>query len=76
MFSELGLEVPVEIKECALLLDIPTRYPDVFDEGASMDYYTSKDAGECIKRAEKILKWVEKNCWRNSKEFEFLQRTS
>ena len=62
MLPELGLEVPVEIKECALLLDkhyIPTRYPDVFDEGAPMDYYTSRDAEECMKCAEKILKWVE-----------------
>uniref|UniRef100_A0A7C5TM54 HEPN domain-containing protein n=1 Tax=Ignisphaera aggregans TaxID=334771 RepID=A0A7C5TM54_9CREN len=63
MLSELGLEVPVDIRECASLLDkhyIPARYPDVFDEGAPMDYYSSRDAEECIKCAEKILKWVEK----------------
>jgi len=38
----------------------PSRYPDVFDEGAPMDYYTFKDARSCIGCAEKILEWVER----------------
>jgi HEPN domain-containing protein len=62
LLSEVEVEVPSEVKECALFLDkhyIPSRYPDVFDEGAPMDYYTKKDAEECIKCAEKILRWVE-----------------
>jgi HEPN domain-containing protein len=62
ILSELGLEIPQDVKECALMLDkhyIPTRYPDVFDEGTPMDYYTLKDAENCIKCAERILGWVE-----------------
>jgi HEPN domain-containing protein len=68
--SELGIDVPEEIKECALMLDkhyIPTRYPDVFDEGAPMDYYTRGDAERCISCAEKILKWVEEFAGRTQK---------
>uniref|UniRef100_A0A7J3X5I3 HEPN domain-containing protein n=1 Tax=Thermofilum pendens TaxID=2269 RepID=A0A7J3X5I3_THEPE len=62
LLSELGLEPPPEVKDCALTLDkhyIPTRYPDAFDEGAPMDYYTSKDAESCINCAKRILEWVE-----------------
>jgi len=64
LLSELKgeMEVPSEVKECASFLDkhyIPSRYPDVFDEGAPMDYYTKRDAEDCIKCAEKILRWVE-----------------
>jgi Uncharacterized conserved protein related to C-terminal domain of eukaryotic chaperone, SACSIN len=68
--SELGIDVPEEIKECALMLDkhyIPTRYPDVFDEGAPMDYYTRGDAEKCISCAEKILEWVEEFAGRTQK---------
>jgi len=58
---ELGIEASEEVKECVLLLDkhyIPSRYPNAYDEGAPADYYTAKDANECIKCAEKILNWV------------------
>ncbi len=57
-----GIDVPAEIKNCASILDkhyIPSRYPDVYDEGAPMDYYTKEDAEKCIRCAETILKWVE-----------------
>ena len=62
LLSVLTVEVPQEIRDCALALDkhyIPARYPNAFDEGAPMDYYTAKDAESCISCAEKILKWVE-----------------
>jgi len=62
LLLEVEIGVPDEVKECASFLDkhyIPSRYPDVFDEGAPMDYYTKKDAEDCIKCAEKILRWVE-----------------
>jgi HEPN domain-containing protein len=68
--SELGIDVPEEIKECALMLDkhyILTMYPDVFDEGAPMDYYTRGDAEKCISCAEKILNWVEEFAGRTQK---------
>lgn len=34
---------------------IPTRYPNSFDVGAPIDYYTLKDAEEAIADAEAIL---------------------
>jgi HEPN domain-containing protein len=58
---ETEIEVPNDIEECILLLDkhyIPSRYPDVYAEGAPADYYTQKDAKECISCAEKVLSWV------------------
>lgn len=62
LLLDTGIEVPRDIRECALMLDkhyVPSRYPDVYDEGAPMDYYTGRDAEECIRCAELILKWVE-----------------
>ncbi|BCU67727.1 hypothetical protein HS7_11640 [Sulfolobales archaeon HS-7] len=38
----------------------PSRYPDVYDEGSPFEYYTEKEAEECITRAEKILSWAKK----------------
>ncbi|BDC00068.1 HEPN domain-containing protein [Saccharolobus caldissimus] len=52
---------PNEILECVTYLDkqyTPTRYPDVYDEGSPYEYYTEKDAEECINCALKILNWV------------------
>lgn len=54
---------PEELLEAARILDqyyIPTRYPNGFDTGAPMDYYTGKQAEEAIAYAEKILAFVEK----------------
>lgn len=59
--SELGIHVPDDVKECAMYLDrhyIPSRYPDVYDEGIPADYYTAKDSRECIRCAENIVSWV------------------
>lgn len=61
LLSDLHIETPAEIKQCVLNLDkhyIPSRYPDVYDEGAPMDYYSREDAENCLKCAEKIIEWV------------------
>jgi len=59
--SEAQAEVPEDVRQCILYLDkhyIPSRYPNAYDEGAPMDYYTKEDADNCISCAEKILGWV------------------
>lgn len=59
--SEAQVEVPEEIKQCILYLDkhyIPSRYPDIYDEGAPLDYYTREDAEKCLSCANKIIEWV------------------
>lgn len=59
--SELSINIPDDVRECIIYLDkhyIPSRYPDVYDEGIPADYYTAKDSRECIKCAEKIVNWV------------------
>ena len=56
-----GIDVPRDISECSLMLDkhyIPSRYPDVFDEGAPMDYYSRRDGEECLRCAKKVIEWV------------------
>lgn len=61
LLRELEVDALSGVKECALFLDkqyIPTRYPSAYDEGAPLDYYTARDAEECIKCAETILNWV------------------
>ena len=46
--------------DCARELDkhyIPTRYPNGFERGAPVDFYTRKEAEEAIKNAEAILEF-------------------
>ena len=53
--------VPQNVRTCVLRLDkhyIPSRYPDVYDEGAPADYYSESDAEECLKCAEEVVEWV------------------
>lgn len=61
LLAELGTEVPVDVKECAIYLDkhyIPSRYPDVYPEGIPADYYTTENSKRCLECAEKVMNWV------------------
>ncbi|MEM1560701.1 MAG: HEPN domain-containing protein [Ignisphaera sp.] len=61
LVSEASIEVPEEVRRCILELDkhyIPSRYPDIFDEGAPLDYYTKEDAEKCLSCANKVIEWV------------------
>ena len=58
-----GTRAPDSVRRCLFALDkhyIPSRYPDVYDEGAPADYYTEDDARSCIQCAREVLEWVEK----------------
>jgi len=58
---ENGVEIPDDVMNCVLELDkhcIPSRYPDVFDEGAPMDYYTAGDARRCLDCGRRVVEWV------------------
>jgi len=53
-----------ETKNHALFLDkfyIPTRYPNGFDSGAPVDYYTEKDAELAYEAAQHILTLCERH---------------
>ncbi|MFQ5751921.1 MAG: HEPN domain-containing protein [bacterium] len=55
-------EVPKNLLDKAKELDkhyIPTRYPNGFDLGAPLDYYTEKEAKRSIANARDILKFCE-----------------
>jgi len=61
--GESGISVPDDVMNCILELDkhyIPSRYPDVFDEGSPMDYYSVNDGERCLNCARKIVGWVNK----------------
>lgn len=61
LLQALGINIPEEILTCAQELDkhyIPSRYPDVYDEGAPADYYNKGNAEKCINCAKSILNWV------------------
>lgn len=50
--------------EGAKILDkyyIPARYPNGFDIGAPMDYFTEKEAREAIEYADKIIRFCKDN---------------
>lgn len=52
------IDVPPALVESAKSLDkhyIPTRYPNGFDSGAPMDFYTNDDAKAAIDHAKKII---------------------
>ncbi len=62
LLAEVEGQPPARIVDCARALDkvyIPARYPDAYDAGAPMDYYTAADAqaaGDCARR---ILDWLD-----------------
>ena len=61
LISETPIEMPEDVRRCVLELDkhyIPTRYPDVYDEGAPLDYYSREDADKCLECAKRIVEWV------------------
>ncbi len=56
--EEVGARLPRDLSDSARALDkhyIQTRYPNGFDAGAPMDYYTERDARESIAHAKSIL---------------------
>ncbi len=62
----LGIEVPKDIYEKAMVLDkyyIPTRYPDVWSEGSPEEYFSEKEAEKALSYANDIIEWVEE-LWR------------
>jgi HEPN domain-containing protein len=61
LLQSLSISVPAEILKCAQELDkhyIPSRYPDVYDQGAPADYYNKDDAISCLECGRRILTWV------------------
>jgi HEPN domain-containing protein len=38
---------------------VPTRYPNGFESGAPMDFYTREQAQDAVRRAENIIRWCE-----------------
>ncbi len=62
LFTELAkrFNVPKHLLNKAKTLDkhyIPARYPNGFDMGAPVDYYTKKEAEQAIKYAKAILNY-------------------
>ena|SRR5438477_12954565 len=66
VLSALLGELPGETKPSADLIDrakaldkhyIPTRYPNGFERGAPVDFYTRAESEEAIKNAEAILEF-------------------
>jgi HEPN domain-containing protein len=59
-----GISIPEDIRECLRSLDkhyIPSRYPDVYDEGIPADYYSESDARGCIECARRVVDWVRRH---------------
>jgi HEPN domain-containing protein len=65
--------LPDEVKPDGTLIDlakeldkhyIPTRYPNGFDRGAPVDFYTEKEAREAIAGAEAIIDWCRRQIGR------------
>lgn len=62
LLGETGTAAPADLTDCARALDkvyIPARYPDAYDAGAPMDYYTSADARTALDCARRILAWLD-----------------
>jgi HEPN domain-containing protein len=62
LLGEVGAAPPDALVDCARSLDkvyIPARYPDAYDAGAPMDYYTSVDADAALDCARRILDWLD-----------------
>ncbi len=64
ILRHLPIQFPEELINYARVLDryyIPTRYPNGFESGAPMDYYTEKDAEEAIRYAQEIIDFCERD---------------
>jgi HEPN domain-containing protein len=62
LLGEVGITAPAALVDCARSLDkvyIPSRYPDAYDAGAPMDYYTAADADAALDCARRILDWLD-----------------
>ena len=49
-----------ELIDDAKILDqmyIPARYPNGFESGAPMDFFTKEQAEDAVRRADKIIQW-------------------
>jgi len=66
MLSVLLKSLPEDVRPSAELVDrakeldkdyIPTRYPNGFERGAPVDFYTRREAEQAIANAEAILEW-------------------
>jgi len=54
--------LPSDLLNDAKTLDqyyIPTRYPNGFEAGAPMDFFTEEQASDAVRRADKIIRWCE-----------------
>lgn len=60
---DLGASRPSpELIDDAKLLDqyyVPTRYPNGFESGTPMDFFTKEQAADAVRRADKIIRWCE-----------------
>lgn len=46
----------------AKLLDqyyVPTRYPNGFESGAPLEFFTREQAADAVRRADRIIRWCE-----------------
>ena|SRR5213593_793294 len=73
VLSLLLTSLPEELKPDESLLDrakaldkhyIPTRYPNGFERGAPVDFYTENEAAEAINNAEAILEYCRRQIGR------------
>jgi len=58
--ASLGVVAPADLIDDGKILDqyyVPTRYPNGFESGAPMDFYTKEQAHDAVRRAEKIIRW-------------------
>ena len=60
--SGVGHDAERTMIDDAKILDqyyVPTRYPNGFESGAPMDFYTEEQARDAVRRAENIIRWCE-----------------
>jgi HEPN domain-containing protein len=64
LLQELDLDPPPSpaLIDDAKLLDqfyVPTRYPNGFESGAPMEFFTREQAADAVRRAENIIRWCD-----------------
>lgn len=60
--------LPIEMRPGEVLIDdakildqlyVPTRYPNGFESGAPMDFFTKGQAEDAVRRADGIIRWCD-----------------